>query len=210
MAYYGLFALQHRGQENAGIAVNDEGVCTACCDEGLVNEGFPKERIKQLGTGNIVVGHVRQADRRPGSHDFRPLRVEETSDRRQHQAQSHLRAGGGKAHHADQRFHRPGNDLAGATDLLCRAGAKEIRMRVSAPPFVAPCCCGTDIDDAENLIANRHTGERKSPGSSAWIPWAISAWNTYCRSRKDVTASAPSALGGIPLCDSEPGRKRPA
>lgn len=146
LAYYGLFALQHRGQENAGIAVNDEGVCTACCDEGLVNEGFPKERIKQLGTGNIVVGHVRQADRRPGSHDFRPLRVEETSDRRQHQAQSHPRAGGGKAHHADQRFHRPGNDLAGATDLLCRAGAKEIRMRVSAPPFVAPCCCGTDID----------------------------------------------------------------
>ena len=30
-------------------------------------------------------------------------------------------------------------------------------MRVSAPPFVAPCFYGTDIDSAENLIANHHT-----------------------------------------------------
>ena len=30
-------------------------------------------------------------------------------------------------------------------------------MRVSAPPFVAPCYYGTDIDSAENLIANRHS-----------------------------------------------------
>lgn len=67
LAYYGLFALQHRGQESAGIAVNDDGVFTAYCDEGLVNEVFPKERIKQLGTGNIVVGHVRYATRTPRS-----------------------------------------------------------------------------------------------------------------------------------------------
>ena len=32
-------------------------------------------------------------------------------------------------------------------------------MRVSAPPFVAPCYYGTDIDSAENLIANQHTVE---------------------------------------------------
>ena len=44
-------------------------------------------------------------------------------------------------------------------DLLRRAGAREIHMRVSAPPFVAPCYYGTDIDDAENLIANHHTVE---------------------------------------------------
>lgn len=30
-------------------------------------------------------------------------------------------------------------------------------MRVSAPPFIAPCYYGTDIDSAENLIANHHT-----------------------------------------------------
>ena len=61
LAYYGLFALQHRGQESAGIAVNDDGVFTTYRDEGLVNEVFPKERLQQLGTGNIVVGHVRYA-----------------------------------------------------------------------------------------------------------------------------------------------------
>ena len=44
-------------------------------------------------------------------------------------------------------------------DLLRRAGAREIHMRVSAPPFVAPCYYGTDIDDAEHLIANHHTVE---------------------------------------------------
>ena len=48
LAYYGLFALQHRGQESAGIVVNDDGVFTAYCDEGLVNDVFPKERLQKL------------------------------------------------------------------------------------------------------------------------------------------------------------------
>lgn len=61
LAYYGLFALQHRGQESAGIVVNDGGVFTACCDEGLVNDVYPRQRLQQLGRGNIVVGHVRYA-----------------------------------------------------------------------------------------------------------------------------------------------------
>ena len=42
-------------------------------------------------------------------------------------------------------------------DLLRRAGAKEIHMRVSAPPFVSECYYGTDIDDKNKLIANHHT-----------------------------------------------------
>lgn len=61
LAYFGLYALQHRGQESAGIVVNDDGVFTAYCDEGLVNEVFPAQRLKTLGQGNIVVGHVRYA-----------------------------------------------------------------------------------------------------------------------------------------------------
>ena len=43
--------------------------------------------------------------------------------------------------------------------LLRRAGAKEIHMRVSAPPFLYPCFYGTDVDSRENLIAVRHTPE---------------------------------------------------
>ena len=41
--------------------------------------------------------------------------------------------------------------------LLREAGAKEIHMRVSAPPFLYPCFYGTDIDSQENLIACRHS-----------------------------------------------------
>ena len=44
-------------------------------------------------------------------------------------------------------------------DLLRSAGAREIHMRVSAPPFISPCYYGTDIDSADGLIANRHTTE---------------------------------------------------
>ena len=58
-AYYALYALQHRGQESAGIVVNDDGVFSSWRDVGLVSEVFPPERLAALGTGNIAVGHVR-------------------------------------------------------------------------------------------------------------------------------------------------------
>ncbi len=57
--YYGLFALQHRGQESCGIVVNDDGVFRSYKDEGLVNDVFGTSVIDQLGFGNIAVGHVR-------------------------------------------------------------------------------------------------------------------------------------------------------
>jgi len=57
--YYGLFALQHRGQESCGIVVNDSGVFNTYKDTGLVNDVFSKEKLKKLGLGNIAIGHVR-------------------------------------------------------------------------------------------------------------------------------------------------------
>ena len=59
MTYYGLFALQHRGQESCGIVVNDDGIFRSYKDEGLVNDVFTTERLDTLGMGNIAVGHVR-------------------------------------------------------------------------------------------------------------------------------------------------------
>ena len=41
--------------------------------------------------------------------------------------------------------------------LLREAGAKEVHMRVCAPPFLYPCFYGTDIDSKENLVACQHT-----------------------------------------------------
>ena len=57
--YYGLYSLQHRGQESAGIAVNDDGVFYSLRETGLVNEIFTPSSLKKLGEGNIAVGHVR-------------------------------------------------------------------------------------------------------------------------------------------------------
>ena len=57
--YYGLFALQHRGQESCGIVVNDDGVFNSYKDTGLVNDVFTPERLDGLGQGNMAVGHVR-------------------------------------------------------------------------------------------------------------------------------------------------------
>jgi amidophosphoribosyltransferase len=44
-------------------------------------------------------------------------------------------------------------------DLLREAGATEVHMRVSAPPFIAPCYFGTDIPDREKLIACHYSIE---------------------------------------------------
>ena len=59
MTYYGLFALQHRGQESCGIVVNDDGLFRSYKDVGLVNDVFTPQRLESLGSGNIALGHVR-------------------------------------------------------------------------------------------------------------------------------------------------------
>ncbi len=60
--YYGLLALQHRGQESCGIAVSDtsgpKGKVLSSKDMGLVNEAFTTEILEKL-KGDIGVGHVR-------------------------------------------------------------------------------------------------------------------------------------------------------
>ena len=59
LVYYGLYALQHRGQESCGIVVNDDGVFAAHKGIGLVNEVFTREEMEKFPTGEIAVGHVR-------------------------------------------------------------------------------------------------------------------------------------------------------
>ena len=57
--YYGLFALQHRGQESCGIVVNDDGVFESYKDSGIVNDVFTPSILENLGEGNMALGHVR-------------------------------------------------------------------------------------------------------------------------------------------------------
>ena len=57
--YYGLYALQHRGQESCGIVVNDDGLFNSHKDLGLVNEVFSREILSQMPRGTMAVGHTR-------------------------------------------------------------------------------------------------------------------------------------------------------
>jgi amidophosphoribosyltransferase len=67
LAYFGLFALQHRGQESAGIAVSDRGRITALRDMGLVPQVFREEHLQAL-PGEVAVGHTRYST--TGSSDW--------------------------------------------------------------------------------------------------------------------------------------------
>jgi amidophosphoribosyltransferase len=58
VAYFGLFALQHRGQESAGIAVSDRGRLTVLRDMGLVAQVFSEQTLHGL-QGDIAIGHTR-------------------------------------------------------------------------------------------------------------------------------------------------------
>ena len=59
LAYYGLYALQHRGQESCGIVVNDDGVFASHKDLGLVGEVFSGEILDRFPQGTMAVGHTR-------------------------------------------------------------------------------------------------------------------------------------------------------
>jgi amidophosphoribosyltransferase len=58
LTYFGLFALQHRGQESAGIAVSDAGRVTALRDMGLVTQVFSEQKLRGL-RGEVAIGHSR-------------------------------------------------------------------------------------------------------------------------------------------------------
>jgi amidophosphoribosyltransferase len=58
LAYFGLFALQHRGQESAGIAVSDRGRLTVVRDMGLVAQVFNEQQLQAL-PGEVAIGHTR-------------------------------------------------------------------------------------------------------------------------------------------------------
>ena len=58
LAYFALYALQHRGQESAGIASASNGRIITVRDQGLVNQVFDEQKLRAL-SGDMAVGHVR-------------------------------------------------------------------------------------------------------------------------------------------------------
>lgn len=72
--YLGLCALQHRGQESCGIAVNEDGLFRVHQDAGLVSEVMSPRILQELGNGNMAVGHVRYGtDDSRGRANMQPI-----------------------------------------------------------------------------------------------------------------------------------------
>ncbi|HZU77409.1 MAG TPA: amidophosphoribosyltransferase, partial [Dehalococcoidia bacterium] len=75
LTYFGLYTLQHRGQESAGIAVSDGRLIRARKEMGLVSQVFDQESIESL-TGHIAIGHTRYST--TGStrlHNAQPMQL---------------------------------------------------------------------------------------------------------------------------------------
>ena len=69
MIYYGLYALQHRGQSSCGIAVSSDGVLRVHRDSGLVPEVFTPEVMQSFDEGRMAIGHVRYGTAETASRD---------------------------------------------------------------------------------------------------------------------------------------------
>jgi amidophosphoribosyltransferase len=66
LAYFALYALQHRGQESAGIASCEGGHITTLREKGLVSQVFDEEKLRAL-EGDMAIGHVRYSTTGGGS-----------------------------------------------------------------------------------------------------------------------------------------------
>src|SRR5687768_9867688 len=80
LAYFALYALQHRGQESAGIAVSQGGHIMAMRDQGLVNQVFDEQKLRALN-GEMAVGHVRYST--TGANSWENSQPVWRSDRRE-------------------------------------------------------------------------------------------------------------------------------
>lgn len=69
VTYFGLHSLQHRGQEGAGIVVNNSGKLDGHRDLGLLAEVFQKQEQLNALEGTAAIGHVRYATAGTGSVD---------------------------------------------------------------------------------------------------------------------------------------------
>src|SRR3712207_6109046 len=80
LTYFGLYALQHRGQESAGIATAESGHILTLRDLGLVNQVFDEQKLRAL-SGDMAIGHVRYST--TGSSAWENAQPVYRSDRRE-------------------------------------------------------------------------------------------------------------------------------
>ena len=64
-----------------------------------------------------------------------------------------------------------GTTCANIIKMLKKAGAKEVHVRISSPPFLHPCFFGTDVPSNEQLIAHTHTQEEIRRADWSRLSW---------------------------------------
>ena len=150
LTYFGLYALQHRGQESAGIAVGDGGTIESHREMGLIGGIFDEEILAEL-TGYIGVGHTRYStsgssvvvNAQPFIEDDRDRRFRLRAQRQSHQHRR--RCCEAPAARARARRHLGFRDPRQDD----RRGARhDARERIKARDAVAPkarirSCCAT-------------------------------------------------------------------
>jgi amidophosphoribosyltransferase len=133
VTYFGLFALQHRGQESAGIAVSDKGRLTVLRDMGLVTQVFTEQKLRGLH-GQVAIGHTRYST--TGSTDWKnaqPL-----------------------VHHGRARTVALGHNgnLVNASELRAELAAEGVTLKTTSDTELIAALIANDPAPLEQAIAN--------------------------------------------------------
>src|SRR5918911_1352851 len=133
LSYFGLYALQHRGQESAGIAVGDGGRLTALRDLGLVPQVFDERSLSAL-PGELAIGHTRYST---------------TGGNAWENAQPLL-------HHGRARTVALGHNgnLVNAAELREELGDDGIRLKTTSDTEVIAALIANDPSPLEQAVAN--------------------------------------------------------
>jgi amidophosphoribosyltransferase len=133
VTFFGLFALQHRGQESAGIAVSDRGRLTVLRDMGLVTQVFDEQKLRGL-RGDVAIGHTRYST---------------TGASHWANAQPLIQRGRGRT----VALGHNGN-LVNAAELRAELAAEGIRLSTTSDTEVIAALIANDSAPLEDAVAN--------------------------------------------------------
>src|SRR5438552_8283103 len=133
VTFFGLFALQHRGQESAGIAVSDEGRLTVLRDMGLVTQVFDEQKLRGL-RGDAAIGHTRYST---------------TGSTQWANAQPLIQRGRGRT----VALGHNGN-LVNASELRDELGAEGIALSTTSDTELIAALIANDPAPVEDAVAN--------------------------------------------------------
>src|SRR6266540_5108654 len=133
VTFFGLFALQHRGQESAGIAVSDHGRLTVLRDMGLVTHVFDEQKLRGLH-GEVAIGHTRYST---------------TGSAQWANAQPLIQRGHGRT----VALGHNGN-LVNAADLRTELAADGVTLRTTSDTEVIAALIANDPAPLEDAVAN--------------------------------------------------------